>query len=103
MLEFLEDGGIGFMPDKKEGGWLRVMFENWNSLGVFTHSWKIDRLNYLIKRLSIDIVAGCECQWDWTMVDHNHQFTSLLAPGTAKKGVTANNTNERIHRDQKVT
>ena len=101
MMEFLEDGGVGFMPDKKDGGWIRVMFENWNSLGVFTHSWKMDRLNYLIRRLRIDIVAGCECQCDWTMVDHDHQFTSLLVPGTAKKGVTANNTHERIHRDQK--
>ena len=101
MLEFLEDGGTGFMPDKKEGGWIRVMFENWNSLGVSTHSWKIDRLNYLIKRLHIDIVAGCECQCDWTMVDLNHQLTNLLVPGIAKKVVTANNTHERIHRDQK--
>ena len=101
MLEFLEDGGIGFMPDKKESGWIRIMFENWNSLGVFTHKGKIDRLNYLIRRLHIDVVAGCECQCNWSMMDQAHQFTSLLVPGIAKKGIAANNTHEKIQRDQK--
>ena len=78
MMELLEDGGVGFMPDKKDSGWVRVMFENWNSLGVFTQSWKIDRLNYLIKRLQVDIVAGCESQCNWAMMDKDHHFLNLL-------------------------
>jgi hypothetical protein len=100
MLELLEDGGMGYMPDKKHNGWIRLMFENWNSLGIYTQSWKIDRLNYLIKHLSIDIVAGCECQTDWSFVNPDNQFHSLLSPGRAKKGTTAHNTTERIQRDQ---
>ena len=76
------------------------MFENWNSLGIGTQSWKIDRLNYLIKHLKIDILAGCESQCDWTMVDKDNQLNALLAPGTATKVVTAHNKTERMQRHQ---
>ena len=100
MIELLEDGGVGYIPEKKGHGWVRIMFENWNSLGVCTQSWKFDRLNYLVKRLNIDIVAGCECQTDWSKVDNDNQFHSLLAPGRAKKGIASHNTTERIQRDQ---
>ena len=34
-------------------------------------------------------------------MDQDHQFTNLLVPGTVKKGFTANNTHEKIQRDQK--
>jgi len=100
MLELLEDGGVGYMPDKKHNGWIRLMFENWNSLGIYTQSWKVDRLNYLVKHLNIDIVAGCECQTDWSFVNSDNQFHSLLSPGRAKKGIASHNTTERIQRDQ---
>ena len=100
MLNLLDDGGVGYMPEKKHNGWIRIMFENWNSLGIYTQSWKLDRLNFLIKHLNIDIVAGCECQTDWTFINTDHQFHSLLSPGRAKKGIAAHNTTERIHRDQ---
>ncbi len=100
MIELLEDGGVGYLPEKKGHGWVRIMFENWNSLGVYTQSWKFDRLNYLVTRHNIDIVAGCECQTDWSKVDTDNQFHSLLAPGRAKKGIASHNTTEKIHRDQ---
>jgi len=100
MLELLNDGGVGYMPEKKHNGWIRLMFENWNSLGIYSQSWKIDRLNFLIKHLSIDIVAGCECQTNWSFVNPDNQFHSLLSPGRAKKGVASHNTTERIQRDQ---
>ena len=100
MLDLLDDGGVGYMPEKKHNGWIRLMFENWNSLGIYSQSWKIDRLNFLIKHLSIDIVAGCECQTNWSFVNPDNQFHSLLSPGRAKKGVASHNTTERIQRDQ---
>ncbi len=100
MLDLLDDGGVGYMPEKKQNGWIRLMFENWNSLGIYSQSWKIDRLNFLIKHLSIDIVAGCECQTDWSFVNPDNQFHSLLSPGQAKKGVAAHNTTIKIQRDQ---
>ena len=100
MLGLLEDGGVGYMPEKKHNGWVRLMFENWNSLGIYTQSWKMDRLNYLIKHLKIDIIAGCKCQTDWSFVNTDHQFNSLLSPGSAKKGRVSHNITERIQLDQ---
>jgi hypothetical protein len=73
-LELLRNGGTGFLPESKQHGWVRLMFENWNSLGIGTQSWKLDRLNYLITHLKIDIIAGCKSQCNWSMEDTNSQF-----------------------------
>jgi hypothetical protein len=76
------------------------MFENSNSLGIFMHSLKLDRLNYLIRHLKLDIVMGWESRCNWRFVGPRHQFLDILCPGLAKVGVAANNTNEYIHREQ---
>ncbi len=99
-LELLRNGGTGSLSKKKSHGWIRLMFENWNSLGIGTQSWKLDRLNYLIKHLRIDIVAGCESQCNWSMVDKHNQLQALLTPGMATRGVTAHNKTESIQKDQ---
>ena len=99
-LELLQHGGTGSLSEKKSHGWIRLMFENWNSLGIGTQCWKLDRLNYLIKHLRIDIVAGCESQCNWTMIDKHNQLQALLTPGMATKGVTAHNRLEKIQKDQ---
>ena len=99
-MQLLQLGGTGYLPTRKQHGWVRLIFENWNSLGVGTQSWKLDRLNYLIKHLQIDVLAGCESQCNWSKVDPNHQFLALLAPGLAKKGVASHNKTENISRDQ---
>ena len=75
-LELLSDRGIGYLPSTKRSGRVRVYFENWNSLGIFTQKWKLDKLNALIKQLSIDIVAGCESQVDWRFAPPHMQFTN---------------------------
>ena len=95
-LELLKDCGVGYMPKKKRNGWVRIMFENWNSLAIHTQSWKLDRLNYLVGKLNIDVIAGCECQTDWMIVNRDNQVHSLLTPGQATKGLAAHNSNERI-------
>jgi len=100
LVHLLQDGGVGFMPKRKGGGWVRVMFENWNSLGIFTHGWKVDRLNQLINNLQVDIVAGCESQCHWTLVPAKRQFSQLLCPGVSTCGIAANNVTETINRDQ---
>jgi hypothetical protein len=60
LIELLQEGGVGYVPKRKPNGWVRLMFENWNSLGMFTHSWKVERLNHLVSDLQVDLVAGCE-------------------------------------------
>lgn len=100
LIDLLRDGGVGYMPERKPSGWVRLMFENWNSLGIHTHSWKMDRLNHLVRSLQVDIVAGCESQCDWSLVPPAQHFLNLLSPGVTKTGIAANNINERISRDQ---
>ena len=100
LLGLLEEGGLGHLPEKKKDGWIRIMFENWNSLGVFTHSWKIDRLNYLIRQLKIDLVMGCEVQCDWRFTECGRHFLDLLCPDQAKKSIASHNINKHICRDQ---
>jgi hypothetical protein len=99
-IEMLQDGGVGFITENKKDGWVRLMFENFNSLGVFTQTWKIDRLKYLIKHLHIDIISGCELQCDWSFVDSGSHFPDLLANGQVLKGLASHNINERIQREQ---
>jgi hypothetical protein len=99
-IELLQDGGVGYLPEHKRSGWIRLMFENWNSLGVFTNTWKVDRLKYLIKHLEIDIVAGCEVQCDWSFVGHSSRFPDILANGQALQGLASHNKVERIQREQ---
>ena len=79
---------------------MQIIFENWNSLGIHTQSWKLDQLNYLVGKPNIDVIAGCECQTDWTMVNRDNQFHSLLTPGQATKVLASHYSNEQIQRDQ---
>jgi hypothetical protein len=88
------------MPERKSGGWVRLMFENYNSLGIHTHSWKLDRLNHLTSSLQVDIISGCKTQCNWSFVSPAQHFLHLLAPGTTKSGIAACNINEQISRDQ---
>ena len=58
LIELLQEGGVGYVPKRKPTGWVRLMFENWNSLGIFSHSWKMERLNHMVTDLQVDIVTG---------------------------------------------
>jgi hypothetical protein len=79
-LELLHDGGVGYLPECKGDGWIQLMFKNWNSIGAFTHSWKVDCLKYLIKKSKIDIVNGCETQCDWRFMKEHTQFLKHHRP-----------------------
>ena len=43
--DLLRTGNYGHVPREKPDNCFRVMFENWNSLGVFTGDEKIGRIN----------------------------------------------------------
>jgi hypothetical protein len=75
--------------------------EDFNSLGILTQSWKVDKLNAMIKSLNIDILCGCETQVDWRLVPPEKQFLKVIQPGIETKGVAACNTTSRVKtRDQ---
>lgn len=92
LLELFSHGGAGFMSERKRPGWIRLMFENFNSIGVGTQDWKIDRLNALIESLEVEVLLGCETNIDWRMLGDFQQLLDLLKPGTAKRGVVSHNT-----------
>ncbi len=100
LIELLREGGVGYAPKHKPDGYVRLMFENWNSLGVFTHNWKLDCLNYMIKDFQVDLVAGCETQCNWNLVPPQRQFLHLLCPGISTVGLASHNSTETINREQ---
>ena len=54
----------GFIPkDKPDDSWC-LLFENWNSLGIFTGKKKVEHMDRLIKQYNVDTVTGCESQCD---------------------------------------
>jgi hypothetical protein len=74
LLEFLQEGGVSYLPERRKNGWVCIMFEIWNSLEIFAHSWKIDMLNYLAHHLNIDIITRCEIRCDWRFVESGQSF-----------------------------
>ena len=100
LLQLLHEGGVGMLSQEKRAGWVRIMFENSNSIGIGTQNWKMERLNHLVKDLKIDIVAGCETNLDWRQLPES--MMDLLSPGQAKKGTVAHNsTGDILHRNQR--
>ena len=77
------------------------MYENWNSLGIFTGMQKVRKVDALAKHYNVDTIAGCESQCDWSQADADSQFANLFAFGQTKKCVAGYNEREKTVRDQK--
>lgn len=86
----------------KESDLIRILFENFNSLGVFTGDSKISAVDKLCRGFKTDILAGCEVQCDWRFVeDEDRKFHNLFGAGMDTKSVVGYNTTEKTVRDQK--
>lgn len=99
VAELLEDGGLGYIPREKETQFVRVAFENVNSIGP---GWKIDKLNKdVIPSLEVDVFLFNELQQDWRAVPTEKRFIHQLQPGISRRGLFANNQTERsLGKDQ---
>jgi hypothetical protein len=62
--DFLQMHDYERAPSTKPGNCVRVIMENFNSLGVFTKGTKINSLNKLCRQFNTDILAGCKTQAD---------------------------------------
>ena len=80
----IRTGRYGHAPTAKPDDTIRLMVENWNSLGVFTGKRKLPRINSLIRSFGVDVIAGSETQCDWRQVDAEERFGEIIAPGVAK-------------------
>jgi len=102
----LANGLYGKISCDKPDDTVRIMFENFSSLGLFAtgplRHKKIRQINKLAGEYSVDILAGCETRTDWRFVtDEESKFTNLFGNGNLTRGVCASNVNDgRVKRDQ---
>ena len=99
-------GVYGNIPRIKPDNSIRLMYENFSSLSVFStgamRHKKIRQINKLIADYGVDILAGCETRTDWRFVESEEdRYCNLFGNGLPTKGVFGQNTNEeKMKRDQ---
>ena len=98
--DFWRQTAYGKAPGSKPDNCIRVVMENFNSLGVFTNGVKINALNKLCRKYNTDILAGCETQADWRQASNEQQFRNIIGVGMDTRSVVAHNINERMKRNQ---
>ena len=72
--QVVKEDRYGYFPREKPDDAVRLMYENWNSLGIFTGDKKITTIDGLVKRYQVDILAGCETQCDWRQAERSRRF-----------------------------
>ena len=98
--KFWRKPAYGKAPRTKPDDCVRIIMENFNSLGIFTNSTKINALNKLCREFKADILAGCETQADWRQATEEQQFKNVIGVGTETRSIVAHNINERMQRNQ---
>jgi len=101
VAELLRTGKYGHAPRLKPDNCFCLMFENWNSLGVFTRKDKINQINDMSRQYEVDMIAGCETQADWRFAPEEQQFENLFGVGQNSRSVVGYNKTESLSRDQK--
>ena len=103
---FWKDGQYGYVPREKPNNTIRLLYENFNSLGVFAtgkaRRRKVNRLKQLLREYGADILAGCETQVDWRYAtEENDKFHNLFGKGQERKSVIGfNRTGKKMGRAQ---
>jgi hypothetical protein len=90
----------GQAPRVKPDDCVRLIMENFTSLGIFTKGTQINSLNKLCRQFNTDIFAGCETQADWRQAMDEQQFRNIIGVGMETRSVVAHNINERMLRNQ---
>ncbi len=90
----------GQAPRVKPNDCVRLIMENFNSLGIFTNGTNINSLNKLCRQFNNNILAGCKTQADWRQATEEQQFRNIIGVGMETRSVVAHNINERMQRNQ---
>jgi hypothetical protein len=99
-------GAYGNIPRIKPDDSIRLMYENFSSLSVFStgamRHKKIRQINKLMTDFGVDILAGCETRTDWRFVEtEEDRYCNLFGNGYPAKGVCGHNINDdKMKRDQ---
>jgi len=95
MGQGLRDQERGYVEKEKPSDTMRLMFENVNSLGVFTtgksRNRKLRQLRHLIKEYEVNMTSFVETQVDWRHAGKNRQFDVLFGLGKERRSVAACN------------
>ncbi len=100
------EGIYGRIHNKKPDNVVRIMFENFSSLGLFVEgpAWhkKVRQLNNLVRDYGVDLLAGCKTRTDWRYVlKEEDRFCNLFGNGQPTRGVFAANINDgKIKQDR---
>jgi len=98
--DFMHTPAYGQAPRVKPHNCVRLIMENFNSLGIFTKGTTINSLNKLSRQFNTDILAGCETQADWRQATDEQQFRNIIGVGMETRSIVAYNINERMQRNQ---
>jgi hypothetical protein len=79
--DFTRTPVYGQAPRVKPDDCIRLIMENFNSLGIFTKGTKINSVNKLCRQFNTDILAGCETQADWRQATDEQQFRNIIGVG----------------------
>ena len=99
-------GAYGNIPIIKPDDSIRLMYENFSSLSVFStgamRHKKIWQINKLMADYGVDILAGCETRTDWRFVESEEdRYCNLFGNGHPTRGVCGYNINDKkMKRDQ---
>jgi hypothetical protein len=102
----VSNSNYGALDTIKPDDSIRIMYENFSSLSLFSEGprrhIKLRQLNRLITEYSVDVISGCETRTDWRYVDkEDSRFQNIFGNGQPTRGSCAHNTNDpKIKRDQ---
>ena len=102
LLDRLEEGGHGDVPDRKPSGVVRWYGENVNHWSLYDtdKEWKRTRVNNALQRIQADGASIVEGGTDWRQVPEGKKFSDIVGGRDNKRSVAANNTTESSGRTQ---
>ena len=65
VMELVKEVQYGTPPKEKPENVFRFMFENWNSLRLWTQPKRVSNINDLVAKCEVDCFLGWETQCDW--------------------------------------
>ena len=101
VTELVKEVQYGTPPKEKPENVFRFMFENWNSLRLWTQPKRVSDINDLIAKYEVDCFLGCETQCDWRFAEEEKKFRNLFGAGEQKRHVVGfNKSGKKIQREQ---
>ena len=97
--EIQRSGEYGHVSKTKPEDTIQILFENFNSLGVWAtgkaRRKKVGRLKHLLTGHDADLFAGCKTPCGWQFTEEHKCFENLFGQGQERREVVGYNTTQR--------